>query len=160
MDIALLILAIILMLGGIAGSFLPILPGPPLCYAGFLCVHFSAYADFSSTFLITWAVVVVILGVLEYYIPTWGTKKYGGTKAGQTGATVGTILGVFIPPQPLWLILGPFAGACIGELLHDRHDTQKAFRSAWGSFIGFLTGTFVKVVTVITMSVLFIIGLI
>ncbi len=145
------------MLGGIGGSFLPILPGPPLCYGGFLCVHFSSFAQFSSSFLIIWGVVVVILGILEYYIPTYGTKKFGGTKAGQNGATVGTILGIFIPPQPLWLILGPFAGAFIGELIHDRHDTNKAFRSAWGSFIGFLAGTFVKVVTVIVMAVVFII---
>lgn len=145
------------MLGGIGGSFLPILPGPPLCYGGFLCVHFSSFAQFSPSFLIIWGVVVVILGILEYYIPTYGTKKFGGTKAGQNGATVGTILGIFIPPQPLWLILGPFAGAFIGELIHDRHDTNKAFRSAWGSFIGFLAGTFVKVVTVIVMAVVFII---
>lgn len=157
MDIVLLILAIVFMLGGIGGSFLPILPGPPLCYIGFLCVHFSSYAEFSSSFLITWAIVVVILGILEYYIPTWGTKKFGGTKAGQKGATVGTILGIFIPPQPLWLILGPFVGAFIGELFHDRHNTNKAFRSAWGSFIGFLAGTFVKIVTVIVMAVVFII---
>ena len=102
MDIALLIIACVLMLGGIAGSFLPILPGPPLCFAGFLVVQFSIYASFSTEFLIIWAVVVVILGILEYYIPTWGTKKFGGTKSGQKGATVGTILGIFIPPQPLW----------------------------------------------------------
>ena len=120
-------------------------------------MHFSSFAQFSSSFLIIWGVVVVILGILEYYIPTYGTKKFGGTKAGQNGATVGTILGIFIPPQPLWLILGPFAGAFIGELIHDRHDTNKAFRSAWGSFIGFLAGTFVKVVTVIVMAVVFII---
>lgn len=156
MDIALLILAIALMLAGIGGSFLPILPGPPLCYGGFLCVHFSTYAQFTNSFLITWAIVVLILGILEYYIPTLGTKKFGGTKSGQKGATVGTILGIFIPPQPLWLILGPFAGAFIGELIHDPRNTQKAFRSAWGSFIGFLAGTFVKMVTVIVMAVIFI----
>lgn len=157
MDIVLLIVAIALMLVGIGGSFLPILPGPPLCYAGFLCVHFSTYAQFSTSFLITWAIVVVILGILEYYIPTYGTKKFGGTKAGQKGATVGTILGIFIPPQPLWLILGPFAGAFLGELWHNARNTKKAFRSAWGSFIGFLAGTFVKIITVIVMSVVFII---
>ena len=126
MDIVLLIVAIALMLVGIGGSFLPILPGPPLCYAGFLCVHFSTYAQFSTSFLITWAIVVVILGI-------------------------------FIPPQPLWLILGPFAGAFLGELWHDARNTKKAFRSAWGSFIGFLAGTFVKIITVIVMSVVFII---
>jgi len=156
MDIALLIIAIVFMLGGIAGSLLPILPGPPLCYVGFLLVHFSSFADFSGEFLITWAIVVVILGILEYYIPTWGTKKYGGTKYGQNGATVGTILGIFIPPQPLWLILGPFVGAYIGEMMHNSKDTKKAMRSAWGSFVGFLAGTFVKVVTVIVMAVFFV----
>ncbi|HMX05761.1 MAG TPA: DUF456 domain-containing protein [Chitinophagales bacterium] len=156
MDIALLIIACVLMLGGIAGSFLPILPGPPLCFAGFLVVQFSIYASFSTEFLIIWAVVVVILGILEYYIPTWGTKKFGGTKSGQKGATVGTILGIFIPPQPLWLILGPFVGAYLGELIHDARDNKKALRSAWGSFIGFLAGTFIKVVTVIVMAVFFI----
>lgn len=160
MDIALLIIAIVLMLGGIAGSLLPILPGPPLCYAGFLTVHFSSFAEFSTPFLVIWGIVVVILGILEYYIPTMGTKQYGGTKAGQTGATVGTILGIFIPPQPLWLILGPFVGAYIGEMIHDRNDTRKALRSAWGSFIGFLAGTFIKVVTVTVMAILFIIEVI
>ena len=105
MDIFLLILAIICMLVGLAGSFLPILPGPPICFLGFILVEITAYADFTTSFLIVWAILVVILGILEYYIPTWGTKKYGGTKSGQKGATIGTILGIFIPPQPLGLLL-------------------------------------------------------
>lgn len=157
MDVVLLIAAIVLILGGVAGSLLPILPGPPLCYLGFWLAEWSAYADFSTNALIIWGVVVTILGILEYYIPTWGTKRYGGTKYGQNGATVGTILGIFIPPQPLWLILGPFVGAYVGELMHDRKNTNKALRSAWGSFVGFLAGTFIKVTTVIVMAVFFII---
>jgi len=155
-DIVLLVLAILCMLVGIAGSFLPILPGPPICYVGFLLLHFSAFGEFTTVFLIIWAVAVVILGIFEYYIPTWGTKKFGGTKSGQRGAMIGTILGIFVPPQPLGLILGPFVGAYIGELLHDKHDNKKAFRSAWGAFIGFLAGTFLKVVTVIVMAVFFV----
>lgn len=156
MDIFLLTLAILCMLIGLAGSFLPILPGPPICYLGFILIEITHFADFTSTFLIIWAIVVIILGVLEYFIPTWGTKKYGGTKAGRKGALIGTILGIFIPPQPLGLILGPFVGAYIGELWHDKNDKQKALRSAWGSFIGFLAGTFLKVVTVIVMIFFFV----
>ena len=156
MDIFLLILAIICMLVGLAGSFLPILPGPPICFLGFILVEITAYADFTTSFLIVWAILVVILGILEYYIPTWGTKKYGGTKSGQKGATIGTILGIFIPPQPLGLILGPFVGAYIGEIMHDKYDKRTALRSAWGSFIGFLAGTFLKVVTVLVMAFFFI----
>lgn len=156
MDIFLLILAIVCMLIGIAGSFLPILPGPPICYMGFLLIEFTDYADFSTSFLVIWAVLVIVLGILEYYIPTWGTKKYGGTKSGQKGAIVGTILGIFIPPQPLGLIIGPFLGAYIGEMLHDRNNQAKAMRSAWGSFIGFLAGTFLKIITVAVMGFFFV----
>jgi uncharacterized protein len=144
------------MLIGIAGSFLPILPGPPICFVGFLLIEFTVYANFSNSFLIIWAVLVIILGILEYYIPTWGTKKYGGTKSGQKGAIVGTILGIFIPPQPLGLIIGPFIGAYIGESLHDSKNHTKALRSAWGSFIGFLAGTFLKIVTVSVMAYFFV----
>ncbi len=100
--------------------------------------------------------MVIVLGILEYYIPSWGTKKYGGTKSGQKGAIVGTILGIFIPPQPLGLIIGPFIGAYIGESLHDSKNHTKALRSAWGSFIGFLAGTFLKIVTVSVMAYFFV----
>ncbi|MBC8047113.1 MAG: DUF456 domain-containing protein [Fimbriimonadaceae bacterium] len=155
MDLFLLITASICMLLGLAGSILPILPGPPICYAGFLLVHFSSYAQFSNSFLIIWALVVIILGILEYYIPTWGTKKFGGTKAGQRGSLIGTIAGVFFFP-PLGLILGPFLGAYIGELTHDKDDTKKALRSAWGSFIGFLAGTFIKLITSAVMIYFFV----
>ncbi|MBK7037918.1 MAG: DUF456 domain-containing protein [Bacteroidetes bacterium] len=156
MDIVLLILAIIFMLVGILGSVLPILPGPPICYGGFILLHFSRFGEFSNEFLIIWAIVVVIQGILEYYIPSWGTKKYGGTKAGQKGAMVGTLVGIFIPPQPLGLIIGPFAGAYLGEILHDNKNKKRAMRSAWGSFIGFLAGTFIKLVTVIVMTFYFV----
>jgi hypothetical protein len=155
MDLFLLIAASLCMLIGLAGSVLPILPGPPVCYAGFLLVHFSSYAQFSASFLIVWAAVVIILGILEYYIPTWGTKKFGGTKAGQRGSMLGTIAGIFFFP-PIGLILGPFIGAYIGELTHDSKDTKKALRSAWGSFVGFLGGTVIKIVTAGVMIYFFV----
>lgn len=154
MDLFLLIAACVCMLIGLAGSVLPVLPGPPICYAGFLLVHFSSYAQFTTEFLIIWAVVVVILGILEYYIPTWGTKKFGGTKAGQRGSFIGTIAGIFFFP-PIGLIIGPFLGAYIGEIL-EHNNNKKALRSAWGSFVGFLGGTFIKIITSLVMIFFFV----
>lgn len=155
MDIVLLILAIICMLVGVVGSLLPILPGLPVAYLGFLLIHFSKYAHFSNWFLIIWAAIVIIMAVADYMIPKWGTQKYGGTKWGQNGALIGTIAGIFVFP-PFGLILGPFAGAYIGEIMHDAKDTEKALRSAWGSFIGFIAGSFIKLIIALVMCFYFV----
>lgn len=156
MDVFLLILAIIFLLVGLIGSLLPVLPGPPIAYIGFFLVELTNFADFSNSFLLIWAAWVIVLAILDYFIPIWGTKKFGGTKAGQKGAFMGTILGIFIPPQPLGLIIGPFIGAFLGELMVDAKNNDKAFRSAIGSFVGFLTGTLLKFVSVAVMIYYFI----
>lgn len=155
MDIVLLILGIVCMLIGLIGSVLPILPGLPVAYLGFILLHLSKYGEFSNWFLIIWAAIVIVMAVVDYFIPKWGTKKFGGTKYGQNGALIGTIAGIFIFP-PFGLILGPFAGAYIGELLHDYNDTNKAMRSAWGSFIGFITGTVLKLIIALVMCFYFV----
>lgn len=155
MDIFLLIMAIICMLIGVAGSVLPILPGLPVAYLGFILIHYSKYAEFTAPFLIVWAAIVIVMAVVDYFIPKWGTKKYGGTRYGQNGAMIGTIAGIFIFP-PFGLILGPFAGAYIGEIMHDAKDTQKALRSAWGSFVGFLAGSFIKLIIALVMCFYFV----
>lgn len=154
MDVFLLILGLIFMIIGLAGALLPILPGLPLAYLGLLLLHWSEYGQFTGYFLLIWALVVVILMIIEYLIPKWGAKKYGGTKAGQTGAFIGTIAGVFIFP-PLGLLLGPFVGAYVGELIDDSEDNRKALRSAWGSLMGFMAGSLLKVVTALVMLFFF-----
>lgn len=143
MDVFLLILAIVLVLAGIIGSVLPVLPGPPLSYIGLLVLHFSSYASYSTTYLIIIGGIAAIITGLDYLIPAWGTKKFGGTKSGRNGALIGIVAGIFFFP-PLGLILGPFVGAFLGELVHDSNDMNKAFKSGLGSFVGFLLGTGLK----------------
>ena len=74
MDILVIVLAIILMVGGIAGCALPVLPGAPLAYAGLLLLHFTGLAHFSTTQLIVWLIVVVVLQVVDYITPLLGSK--------------------------------------------------------------------------------------
>ena len=154
MDVFLLILAIILMIAGILGCFLPIVPGPPLSFIGLLLLHFTKYADFSLTFFLIMGLVVVVVTVLDYVVPIWGTKKFGGTKAGMWGATIGMFVGIFFLP-PIGLILGPLAGAIIGEAIKGA-ETKKALVAGLGSFFGFLLGIGLKLAASIMMTIYFI----
>jgi uncharacterized protein YqgC (DUF456 family) len=144
MELALVIISGLFLIIGLLGSILPILPGPILSWLGILILHFTEYAEYSTTFLVVTAVIMIVISVLDYFIPIWGTKKFGGTKAGVTGSTVGLVVGLFFPP--IGLIIGPFAGALIGEILANRQEFKKALRSATGSFLGFLVGTGLKLV--------------
>ena len=91
---------------------------------------------------------------MDYFVPIWGTKKFGGTKAGVKGSTIGLIIGVIVLPLLgvvlgpfgiIGIIAGPFVGAYIGEKMSGVDDTL-AWRSAFGSFVGFVAGTLLKVV--------------
>lgn len=143
LDSLLVILGVVLMLAGLAGCILPFLPGPPLCFAGLLLQQLKTEPVFSATFLWVWAGITLVVTVLDYVIPVYGTKKFGGTSYGVWGCTIGLIVGFFL--GPLGIILGPFIGAFIGEMMANA-DTHKAFKAALGSFIGFLLGTVVKLV--------------
>lgn len=163
MEYVLIILGIICILIGIIGSILPGLPGPPLSYLGLLLLHWTKSFGFSEHTLIIWAVIVIIVSVLDYIVPVWGTKKYGGTKAGVVGSTIGLIVGVVLLPVmgivigPLGLVGilgGPFMGALIGELSVGR-SSDTAFRAAFGSFIGFIAGTVMKLAVSIVAAVHF-----
>ena len=138
-----IILGIILCLVGIAGSLLPLLPGPPIAFVGMLLQLFREPDPFDAkTYWIFGAVVVVSL-VLDYLIPIWGTKKFGGTKYGVWGCTIGFIAAFWM--GPLGVIIGPFVGAFLGELIGGQ-DSKKSFKAAVGSFVGFLLGSFMKLV--------------
>lgn len=144
MEIALAILSGLFVLVGLLGAILPILPGPIISWVGILILHFTEYAEYSTTFLVVTALIVIVITVLDYFIPIWGTKKFGGTKAGVTGSTLGLVVGLFFPP---WgLIIGPFLGALIGEIVANRKEFKKALKSAAGSFLGFLLGTGIKLI--------------
>jgi len=157
-DILLLSAGIIMMMCGLLGCVLPVLPGPPLSYAGLLLLHFSKYAQFSPRFLVMFGAVTVIVTVLDYVVPLWGTKKFGGSKAGIWGATVGLVIGIFVLP-PIGVIIGPFAGAVIGEAITGKKSSE-ALRAGFGSLMGFLMGVGIKLVASAVMSYHFIKALI
>ena len=142
MDIFLIILGAFLILIGLAGCIVPIIPGPPLSYGGIILLHVTEKVQFEQRFLLIWGLVVAGVTILDYMTPIWGTKKFGGTRRGTWGATIGLIIGLFFFP-PIGIILGPFVGAVVGELTQTE-DMNKAVRSGLGSLLGFLIGTGLK----------------
>lgn len=156
MDIFLIISGSLLMILGIAGCLLPILPGPPLSYLGLIAIHLTSKIDFSSKFLISWGIIVILVSILDYVIPIWGTKFFGGSKYGVWGSMVGLLAGLFIPP--VGIIIGPFIGAVVGEMLAN--NKQNALKAGFGSFIGFIAGTVVKMLVSLIMLYYFIAALI
>lgn len=157
MDILLIVLGIVFMLVGIAGCVLPILPGPPISFLGLLFLHFTARTDIPEDTLWTLGLITVAVTVLDYIVPIYGTKRFGGTKKGVWGSTIGLIIGMFFFP-PFGIIIGPLVGAFVGEMSAGQ-DTNKAMRSALGSFLGFLTGTLLKFIACFVMAYYFIIYL-
>ncbi len=156
MDIVLLILGFILMLVGILGSFLPVLPGPPVSWAGLLLLVLTTAVPNDWWFLGTTAVIALIVVALDYVIPAMGTKKFGGSKAGVIGTMAGLLVAIFIPILGIFgIIIWPFIGALVGELI-NKADQKTALKAAFGSFMGFLTGTFLKFLVTVVFLGLFI----
>ncbi len=142
MDYVLAGVGIVLMLLGIAGCIIPGLPGTPLNFIAVLILHFTRFADYTQNQLILYGLMAVAIYVIDTYLPIWGTKKFGGTKNGVWGSVIGLILGMIFFP-PLGIIIGPFAGAFVGELMAGQNH-RAALKSSIGSFMGFILGTGLK----------------
>ena len=138
-----IILGIILCIIAIGGSVLPLLPGPPVAYAGLVIQQLREPNPFDGRFLIIWCGIVIVTLILDYVIPVQGTKRFGGTKYGVWGCTLGFFAAFWL--GPLGVIIGPFVGAFIGELL-AKQSSKNALKAAMGSFVGFLLGSFLKLV--------------
>ena len=158
MDILWIVLGGILMLVGIAGCIVPIIPGPPISFVGMLMLQLTNNPPFDENFLWTWGIITAGVTVLDYVIPMWGTKKFGGTKRGVWGSTIGLFAGLFFFP-PFGIIIGPFVGAFLGEMSSGKSDNKKALKSAIGSFVGFVAGTLVKFVACFGMAYYFVINI-
>lgn len=143
MEILLYISSFLLQIIGIAGCVLPMLPGPPLVYAGILLLHFTDKIEIPTALLIGWLIIVVILQIIDYITPILGSKFSGGSESGKKGCLVGTILGLFI--MPWGIIVGPFLGTAIGELMGG-NDMKHAILSATGALTGFILGSLLKIV--------------
>lgn len=153
MEWLLIILGALLILGGLIGCIIPVLPGPPISYAGLLLLQLTDNAPFSTKTLMIWLGVTIFVTVLDYIVPVWGTRKYGGTKKGVWGSIIGLVVGIFFFP-PIGIIVGPFAGAIIGEMIAGKNSND-AFRAGFGSFVGLLAGTLLKLIASAWMAFLF-----
>ena len=141
-----IILAFLLLLIGLLGSIVPILPGPPLSYIGLLLMQWSKYGGFTASFLWFWGVVTVIVTITDYFLPALMVHKFGGSRWATTGSILGLLIGmVFFPP--FGLIVGSFVGALAGELFNNHINSAKAFKVSTGAFLAFLFGTSAKMIT-------------
>ena len=145
LDIFLLILGLLLCFGGIVGSVLPVLPGPPISWVGLLLLFLTSAVPMNYWFLIITLIIAIVMVVLDYVIPAVGTKRFGGSRAGAIGTTVGLVVGL-IAPIPMGVLIGPFLGAFIGEIAFNQTESNQALKAAFGSFLGFLASTFMKLV--------------
>lgn len=164
MEIALIIIGFIFILVGLVGSVLPALPGPPLAYGSLLLLLLVPAAKLqlagnNYSWLIILGVITLIITVVDYFMPIWGTKKFGGTKAGTRGSTIGLIIAALLTIftagfGALTILLGPLLGAYLGER-NAGQTHEVAIQSAKGSFLGFIAGTFMKVTVVIAIGIYF-----
>ncbi len=153
MEIFLITIGALFILAGIIGSFLPVIPGPPLGYVGLLFLQFTESYGFSISFLAVWGLIVVVVVTLENILPAVGTSRYGGTRYGILGSMIGIVAGLFFPP--FGIIIGPLIGAFLGELLAGQ-KSDAAMRSAIGSFVGFVVGTLLKVIVSLMLAYYFV----
>lgn len=156
MNTLLIILAILLAIVGILGSIIPGLPGPPLSWAALIVLHFSDQVQFTPLLLILMAIIAIIITVLDYIVPSISTKRHGGSRAGVWGCNIGLVISIlglpFGPQGLLGVIFWPFVGALVGELISGKSLTP-AFNAAWGAFLGFLTGTGLKLIYGVVASI-------
>lgn len=155
LEFSLIALGLCFCLVGILGSILPILPGPPLSWIGLLMLYLLPSVPLDYWFLGITLGIAIFIFALDYVMPIIGTKYFGGSRAGAIGSTVGLVIGLFFPP--LGFLIGPFVGAFFGEILFNaKSNSRYAFKSALGSFIGFLASSFMKALISIIYLGLFI----
>lgn len=140
---------------GVIGCILPVIPGPPIAYISLLLLQITEKDNrpFSIETLLLWGFLTILVTVLDYIVPVWGTKRFGGSRYGTWGSFIGLIIGLFF--APVGLVVGPFAGAVIGELIGGK-PSGPAFRAGLGAFIGFLSGVLLKLIVSVWIGVIFI----
>lgn len=155
MDVLLITVSVLLLLIGILGSIVPILPGPPIAFCGLLLVQFTSKHPFSVDLLIIFGLLAIISAFIDNALPVYATKKFNGSKKGVWGSAIGLIIGLFFFP-PFGIIIGPMAGAFLGEIV-DGKTAEKAVKPAFGSFIGFLSSIFLRFALSIVMAYYFVV---
>ena len=157
MDLLLIIISAVLIISGIIGSFMPILPGPLTSWFGLFTLNLISSVEVDSTLLIITFIIAITIFILDSLIPIYGSKYFGATKYGIIGASIGLVIGI-ITPIPFGILIGPILGALIGELLFN-NDLRKSIKSSIGVLIGFVASSFIKFVTSIVYLMIYIIQL-
>ena len=150
METFLVIIALLCGIVGVIGSILPILPGPALAFIGLVCAYFGSAGSISVSMLWVWGIVTIAVCIMDYILPAYFSRMFGGSKAGMTGATIGIFAGMFM--GPIGVIVGPFAGAVLGEMISKHRTLSEATKVGFGSFLSFIVGTGIKLVVAIMMT--------
>ena len=141
----LIIVCIILVIVGFIGSIAPLLPGAILSIIGLYLIQIHPEVDTPLRILVLCTIGTIISMIVDYYLPMWWTKKYGGTKRGMIWSTVGLCAGIFILP-PLGMIILPCIWAFLGEYYISKLHGKAALRAARGSFVGFMLSNGYKLI--------------
>ena len=153
MDIFLLILSFAIMIVGIIGSVIPVLPGPLSSWIGLFLFSMISDVQVNTTLLVTTFIIALIVFILDYILPIYTSKKFGASKYGIIGASIGTIIGLFIPP--FGIIIGAIIGAVSGELLLNK-NFKKSFKAGVGVFLGLIVSGLSKALISTVYLVLYI----
>lgn len=149
-----LILSILLFIAGLLGTVLPVLPGAILIYVGMLVYGLmTGFATLNAQFFILQALVLIFTFFMDFIASSVGTKGFGGSKQAVLGAIIGTILGL-ISFGPIGIVVGPFLGSVVAEMLQGKQLNQ-AIYVGFGTLIGSLGGTFLKLCTELLMIICF-----
>lgn len=141
MEYLLIFLSITLMIAGLLGCILPVLPGPPLAFIGLIVLGCCPKIEFSWVQYTWWGSLTVAVTAFDFIVPMIGAKMFKSSIWGSRGSFIGTIIGLFF--LPAGIIFGPFLGAVVGEMLGGK-DGSQALKSGIGSLIGFMFGTGLK----------------
>lgn len=154
METIALALTIILFIAGVLGTMLPFLPGITLVYGGMILYGLmTKFASHDVQFFVIQSLILILVIAIDFFAAAIGTKKFGGSKESLSGAVTGTFLGLYLM-GPLGMILGPFLGAFTSETIWGEGPKQ-AIKTGFGTLIGFIAGTLLKLAAEIVMIVYF-----
>ena len=150
MEFTIATLAVLAGVLGIIGSIVPAIPGPTVGWVGILILYIWGGGEVSTATLVIWGLVMVVVTILDFLVPPIITRKMGGTKYAERGSLYGMLLGMIIPF--IGMIIGAFLGAYLAEKVVAKRSSGEALKAAFGSFLGFILGTGLKLIY--TVSVL------
>ncbi len=144
---------ILLFLFSFIGVIMPIIPGLPLIWIGFLIYHFGVAPLTGINFWLTIIILSIVIFVIDYLASSAWVKRYGGSKSGALSAIGGVLLGPFIF-GPIGIIIGPFIFVTVTELLQG-YRFKKAVQIGFASLIGFVGGSLLKIILQLLMIAIF-----